>query len=206
MVLHQPLSKVRLRGRESFSKIGQCASLAFKKLAFDLVDQDIPTPAAVHCLPNVPLSLLSILYGVQNPDLVDPGQLCNNLLRKLLVGVRFSKCAHVFQVPGSKSTHFRERSSQILRQAINDFCAPSFILHSPGSLLPALLGRFSLAILFSLPALLPLGRCGMWENTETLWQSLLFALFFLPFGTLPMKYTLTFEITAIITDVYVGHT
>jgi hypothetical protein len=66
--------------------------------------------------------------GQRNPDLVTPRQLCNNLLHKLLVRVRFSKRAHIFQVPGSKSTHFRERFGQVLRQAINDFCAPSFIL------------------------------------------------------------------------------
>jgi len=91
-------------------------------------DQDIPTPAALDRLPNVPLSPLGIFYAVQNPDLVTPRQLCNNLLHKLLVRVRLSKCAHIFQVPGSKSTHFRERLGQVLRQAINDFCAPSFIL------------------------------------------------------------------------------
>jgi hypothetical protein len=89
--------------------------LAIKEVAFNLVHQDIPTPAGVHRLPNVPLSLLCIFYSVQNPDLVAPRQLRNNLLHKLLVRVRFRKCAHILQVPGSKSTHFREGSSQILR-------------------------------------------------------------------------------------------
>jgi len=48
--------------------------------------------------------------------------------------------------------------------------------------LPVILGTLFFAFLLSLPALLFLGHCGMWQNAETLWQSLLFALFFSPFN------------------------
>jgi hypothetical protein len=51
---------------------------------------------------------------------------------------------------------------------------------SPAPLLPLILGTLFSAFLLSLPAFLFLGHCGMWENAETLWQSLLFALFFSP--------------------------
>jgi hypothetical protein len=71
--------------------------LAIKQVAFNLVDQDIPTPAALDRLPNVPLSPLCIFYAVQNPDLVTPRQLCNNLLHKLLARVRFSKARIYFK-------------------------------------------------------------------------------------------------------------
>src|SRR6267143_1215510 len=90
-VLYQLLGKIRLRGRESFIKVGQCMPLSIKQVGFNLVDQDIPTPAALDRLPNVPLSPLGIFYAVQNPDLVTPRQLCNNLLHKLLVRVRLSQ-------------------------------------------------------------------------------------------------------------------
>jgi len=53
---------------------------------------------------------------------------------------------------------------------------------SPAPLLPLILGTLFSAFLLSLPAFLFLGHCGMWENAETLWQSLLFALFFSPFN------------------------
>jgi hypothetical protein len=101
--------------------------LAIKQVAFNLVDQDIPTPAALDRLPNVPLSLLCIFYAVQNPDLVTPRQLNNTCCSNSWSGYA-SANAQTFQVPASKSTHFRERFGQVLRQAINDFCAPSFIL------------------------------------------------------------------------------
>jgi hypothetical protein len=96
-IFYQPLGKIRLRGRKSFIKIGQCMPLATKQLAFNRVDQDIPTPATLRCLPKLPFSLLCIFYGVQNPDLVTPRRLCNNLSHKLLLRVRLSKCAHIFQ-------------------------------------------------------------------------------------------------------------
>ena len=51
---------------------------------------------------------------------------------------------------------------------------------SPAPLLPLILGTLFSAFLLSLPAFLFLGHCGMWENAETLWQFLLFALFFSP--------------------------
>ena len=57
-----------------------------------------------------------------------PGQLCNNLLHKFLVRVRLSKRSHILQVPGPKTSHFRECFGQIVRQAINDLRAPSLIL------------------------------------------------------------------------------
>jgi DNA-binding XRE family transcriptional regulator len=57
-----------------------------------------------------------------------PGQLCNNLLHKFLVGIRLSKRPHILQVPGPKTSHFRECFAQIVRQAINDLRAPSLIL------------------------------------------------------------------------------
>src|SRR6266436_1136164 len=52
-VLYQLLGKIRLRGRESFIKVGQCMPLSIKQVAFNLVDQDIPTPTALDRLPTI---------------------------------------------------------------------------------------------------------------------------------------------------------
>src|SRR5258708_9896680 len=57
-----------------------------------------------------------------------PGQLCNNLLHKLLVRVCLSERSHVFQVSGPKASHVWKCLRQIVREAVNDFCAPSFVL------------------------------------------------------------------------------
>ena len=46
-VFYQLLGKIRLRGRVSFIKVGQRMALSIKQAAFNLVDQDIPTPAAL---------------------------------------------------------------------------------------------------------------------------------------------------------------
>jgi hypothetical protein len=43
-----------------------------------------------------------------------PGQLCNDLLHKLLVGVRLSESSHIFQVSRLKSPHSGERFPLVL--------------------------------------------------------------------------------------------
>src|ERR1700676_3837920 len=53
---------------------------------------------------------------------------------------------------------------------------------SPAPLLTVLLKTLFFAFLLHLPALLFLDHCGMWENAETLRQSLFVALFFAPFN------------------------
>ena len=86
-VLYQRLRKIGLRGGKSLIKIGKRVSLPVKESSLDLVNQDISTPAILHCLPDVPFSLIRVVYSVKNPDLMPPRQLCNNLLHKLLVRI-----------------------------------------------------------------------------------------------------------------------
>jgi integrase/recombinase XerD len=66
-----------------------------------------------------------------------PGQLCNNLLHKLLVGVCLSERSHVFQVSGPKASHVWKCLRQIVREAVNDFCAPPLIFLSDHETPPA---------------------------------------------------------------------
>ena len=57
-------------------------------------------------------------------QLRQPGQLCNNLLHEFLVRVGLGESAHILQVPGPKTAHFRKgllkssetRSMTILRR------------------------------------------------------------------------------------------
>ena len=53
--------------------------------------------------------------------------LCNSSVE--ISSLCFSESSHIFQVSGSKSPYFGERFGQILRQAINDLCAPSLFRH-----------------------------------------------------------------------------
>jgi hypothetical protein len=41
-------------------------------------------------------------------QLRQPGQLCNNLLHEFLVRVGLGESAHILQVPGPKTAHFRK--------------------------------------------------------------------------------------------------
>ena len=91
---------------------------------------DVPTPAALHRLPNVPLPLRVIFDSIQNSDLVPLGQLCNNLLHKFLVRIGLRKGTHILQVPGPKSAHFRKGAAQVLREPIDDFGTPAFVVLS----------------------------------------------------------------------------
>lgn len=107
-VFDEFLSKVRLRLRQGAVKIGQRRALTLKEPALDLMHQDIAAPAVFERLSDVPFSLARILHRIENPDLVAPGQLCNNLLHKFLVRVGFGKCPHVLQIPGPKSSQAGE--------------------------------------------------------------------------------------------------
>ena len=56
-----------------------------------------------------------------------PGDLCNNLLHKLLVGVRFGERAHVLQVARGEALHFGEGATQVDGQAVDDFRTPAVL-------------------------------------------------------------------------------
>src|SRR2546423_11245042 len=57
-----------------------------------------------------------------------PRQLCNNLLHKLSVRGRFCESPHIPKISSPESGDLGECSTQIVRETVDDFRAPSFRL------------------------------------------------------------------------------
>lgn len=70
------------------------------------------------------MSLLRSFHHFKNANIVSPGQLCNNLLHKCLIWVRFGEGPHVFQVSCSKARHAGKGLKQVPCQAVHYFAAP----------------------------------------------------------------------------------
>jgi len=70
--------------------------------------ENIPCPAALDRLANVPFSLFWRFHQFQDADAVAPRQLCNGLLHKLSIRICLGKCPHVFQITRSETCHFWE--------------------------------------------------------------------------------------------------
>ncbi len=92
------------------------------------MDKDVPRPAPLDSLSDIPFPFRRGLHHFKNPHIVSPGQLCNDLLHKLLFGVRFSKSPHIFEVSRAKTSHARKGFEEVMSQPVDDLCSPPFRL------------------------------------------------------------------------------
>lgn len=73
-VFEDLLGKLGLLCGQGSREIGEGASLPGKKLAFDLMDKNVTTPAVFNCLPRVPGALFLRFDGVEQTDVMPPWQ------------------------------------------------------------------------------------------------------------------------------------
>jgi hypothetical protein len=78
----------------------------------------------LNVLRGVPLTDLVVIQAVQEHRDVSPRQSRNRLLRDWF-GPRRRERLHVLQAPGRQTTHARELSPKIRREAIHDPAAPA---------------------------------------------------------------------------------
>ena len=123
-VFEDLLRHIRVRGRQRTREVGEGLPFPLMQTALDLKDQDIPTPAVFEGGPKVPLSRGTILDPVQDPDIVAPGQFCNELLQNLLLRPSLGQRTHVAEVPRAEPFDSRELSLQILSEPVDNLAAP----------------------------------------------------------------------------------
>ncbi len=116
------------RRRERSIEVGDGFPLSPVEITLDLVDQNRPTPAVMDGGPSVPHTLATVGNLVEQDAVVEPRQLCSNLLHKFIVGPDLGEAAHVLEVTRGEALHIGKLALQICRQAINDLCAPAFPL------------------------------------------------------------------------------
>ena len=85
------------------------------------MDKDIPRPATLDNLPDIPFPFRRGLHHFKNPYVVSPWQLCNDLLHKLLVGVGFSESPHIFEVSRAEPSHPRKSLEQVMTSLSTTF-------------------------------------------------------------------------------------
>ena len=86
------------------------------KVTLNLMDKDVSRPATLDSLPDIPVSFRGGLDHFENPHVVPPGQLCDGLLHKLLIGVGFGESPHIFEVSRAKPSHPRKSLEQVMSQ------------------------------------------------------------------------------------------
>ena len=122
------LCKIGLRRRQGAIEVGDGFSLAQVEMALDLVDQNRPAPAVMDGGPGVPHSLVTVGNLVEQDAVVEPRQLCSNLLHKLLLGPDLGETPHILEVAGREAFHVGKLALQVCCQAIDDFSSPAFLL------------------------------------------------------------------------------
>src|SRR5206468_12177539 len=109
----------------SLSKIRNSLPLPMEEIAFNLVNEDIPAPAVLNGLLCVPNALSQSLQLVQNRAVMEPWQLCSNLLHKALVRPSLGKSPHIFEISWRKPAHLRKRTAKIGGKPIIHFASPA---------------------------------------------------------------------------------
>jgi hypothetical protein len=77
--------------RKSSVEIRDGLPLPVKEIAFNLVNEDVAAPSVLNSLLRVPNALRQSLYFVQNRAVMEPGQLCSNLLHKVVIRPSFGQ-------------------------------------------------------------------------------------------------------------------
>ena len=78
------------------------------KLSLYLHFENASAPAMLHCGSYIPFSLFRHFHCIENPYIVPPGYLCNNLLHKCFVRIGFRKRAHVLEIARGETFHIRK--------------------------------------------------------------------------------------------------
>ena len=115
-------------GGSAAIEVGDGFSLAPVEIALDLVDQNRPAPAVMDGGPSVPHTLVTVGNLVEQDAVVEPRQLCSNLLHKLLLGPDLGETPHILEVAGREAFHIGKLALQVRCQAIDDFSSPAFLL------------------------------------------------------------------------------
>ena len=112
-IFEQILDKIGLRTGERAHKVGRRLTLAEMKRRIDLERQDISAPAVFDSGTSVPAANLWIIELVEDDAIVEPRDLCSNLLHKCLVWPGLGEGAHVLEITCREPLHFREFASQV---------------------------------------------------------------------------------------------
>src|SRR5258708_3621654 len=84
-VLQNLTGKIGLQRWESLVKVCRGFALAYVETALDMKRHDIPAPAEFNGLLNVPEPRVLVLHLVQENAVMEPGNLCSNLLHNWLI-------------------------------------------------------------------------------------------------------------------------
>jgi len=87
---------------------------------FDLVNEHVAAPSVLNRLADVPFALRPRLHQVENPEIMPPRNLSNNLLDEWLVRPGLGKGPHVEEVGPGEALHVREFTVQVLGQALDE--------------------------------------------------------------------------------------
>lgn len=79
-VLEKLPGKIGLRRWKRVLKVCHGLSLPAKEMALDLDNEDVPAPAVPHGLFDVPQPLRRVFHFIEQYAVVEPRQLCSNLL------------------------------------------------------------------------------------------------------------------------------
>jgi len=94
----------------------------------NLVDQNRSAPAVVDRGPRIPDTLVAVINLVEQDAIVEPCQLCSNLLHKFVLGPDLGEAAHILEVANRETLHIGKVTLQVRSQAIDDSGAPAFSL------------------------------------------------------------------------------
>src|SRR5690606_30391370 len=119
--------KVRFGGWKCEIKVGRQRSLRRVKVTIDLQAQDVPAPAVLQRLLDVPEALVRILHLLHKLHDVSPRQIVQQLLHNLFFGPRFRESTHVHQVAHGKPAHLRQCMTQVRSESVDHFRAPSLL-------------------------------------------------------------------------------
>src|SRR5439155_25125941 len=97
------LSEFGLWRRKSSVEIRNGLPLPVEEIAFNLVNENVPAPSVLDSLLRVPNPLRQSLHLVQNRAVMEPWQLCSNLLHKVVIRPSFGESPHIFEISWGKA-------------------------------------------------------------------------------------------------------
>lgn len=96
------------------------------RTALDLVDKDRAAPAVLDRGSSIPDTLVAVGNLVEQDAVVEPRQLCSNLLHKFFLGPDFGEATHVLQVARREALQIGKLALEVCGQTIDDLSALGF--------------------------------------------------------------------------------